>query len=125
MLKGFGLSLDRLLEGAEMGAGSAGMKAVKSTRTCPRCGSKTAAEHCCGLVLTARRLPRWKMSAALVRQVHAVARQQKGLDEETYRLRLSAVGVESCKEFTRKQYQVFMAALSRLPDALVDRRRVA
>lgn len=59
------------------------------------------------------------MSAALVRQVHAVARREKGLDDETYRLRLSAVGVESCKDFTRTQYQVFMGALARLPDALV------
>ena len=99
------------------------MKAVKSTRTCPRCGSKTAAEHCCGLVLAARRRPRWKMSAAMVRQVHAIVRRQKGLDDETYRLRLSAVGVESCKEFTRRQYQVFMDALARLPDRVPSTRR--
>ena len=63
------------------------------------------------------------MSAALVRQVHSVARRQKGLDEETYRLRLSAVGVESCKEFTRRQYQVFMGALARLPDRVPSTRR--
>lgn len=101
------------------------MNAVKSTRTCPRCGSKTAAEHCCGLVLAARRRPRWKMSSAMVRQVHAVARRQKGLDEETYRLRLSAVGVESCKDFTQLQFRTFMAALARLPDMVQPARRAS
>lgn len=101
------------------------MTPPKSTRVCPRCGSKTAAENCCGLMLAARRRQRWKMSAGLVRQVHTIARKQKGLDEETYRMRLGAVGVVSCKDFTKQQYRVFMGALARLPDARVIRRAVA
>lgn len=60
---------------------------------------------------------RWKMSPSMVRQVHAIARRQKGLNEETYRMRLGAVGVESSKDFTRRQYHDFMRGLTKLPDA--------
>lgn len=62
------------------------------------------------------------MTKMLVRRVHAVARGQKGLDEETYQLRLQAVGVASSKDFTKAQYVEFMKGLARLPDVL--RRRV-
>ena len=101
------------------------MKTVKSTRTCPRCGSTSAMDYCCGLVLSARRVRRWKMTPSLIRQVHSVARKQKGLDEETYRLRLSAIGAESCKDFTRDQYRFFMRGLATLPDANPPRRGIA
>lgn len=94
-------------------------------RKCPRCGTLTPAANCCGIELAAKRRQRWRMSSLLVRQVHAVARRQKGLDEETYRLRLGAVGVESCKQFTRLQYKGFMHELAKLPDAFPQRRRMA
>lgn len=83
-------------------------------RTCPRCGVRTGAWNCCGIDLTVRRA-RWMMSPDLVRRVHAT-KAQKGLDEETYRLRLAAVGVESCKQLSRQQFGVFMAGLAALPD---------
>ena len=61
------------------------------------------------------------MTKMLVRHVHIVARVQKGLDEETYKLRLRAVGAESSKNFTRVQYVEFMKGLAKLPD--MPRRR--
>ena len=56
------------------------------------------------------------MTKALVQRVHAVARGRKGLDEETYRLRVRAVGAETSKRFTREQYREFMRGLAKLPD---------
>lgn len=55
------------------------------------------------------------MSPDLIRRVHAL-KAQKGLEDETYRLRLGAVGANSCKELSRKAFGVFLAALSALPD---------
>lgn len=83
-------------------------------RTCPRCGVRTGAWNCCGIDLTVRRAP-WRMSPDLIRRVHAL-KAQKGLDDETYRLRLGAVGASSCKDLSRQSFGVFMAALSALPD---------
>lgn len=83
-------------------------------RNCPRCGGRTAAPDCCGIILTAR--PRWRMTKSLIQRVHAIARGSKGLDEEAYRMRLRAVGVESCKQLTREQYREFMRGLAKLPD---------
>jgi hypothetical protein len=90
------------------------MPLARRTRICPRCERRTAAPDCCGIVFAARR--RWRMTKALVQRVHIVARAQKGLDEETYRLRLQSVGVESSKRFTREQYHRFMRELAKLPD---------
>jgi hypothetical protein len=83
-------------------------------RKCPRCGGRTAASDCCGIMLAERR--RWRMTKSLIQRVHAIARGSKGLDEEAYRLRLRAVGVESCKQLSREQYHVFMRDLAKLPD---------
>jgi len=57
------------------------------------------------------------MTKKLVQKVHVVALRQKGLSREDYKLRLRAVGVESCKDFTHKQFSEFMRQLDRLPDA--------
>lgn len=84
------------------------------TRTCPLCESQTTALECCGLDLTARRP--WRMTRERITRVHAVARGQKGLDEETYRLRLRAVGVESSKQLTQAQFRDLMQGLAKLPD---------
>lgn len=56
------------------------------------------------------------MTKSLIQRVHAVAMGSKGLNEEAYRLRLRAVGVASCKQFSREQYREFMRGLAKLPD---------
>ena len=84
-------------------------------RYCPQCGSRTLLRWHCNIDLSARR--RWAMSPERIRAVHVLARSVKGLDEETYRLRLAAVGVTSCKELSRAQFAAFMAGLRALPDA--------
>lgn len=83
-------------------------------RTCPRCGRSTGAWNCCGIDLTVRR-NRFVMTPPLVRRVHAL-KAQKGLDDETYRLRLAAVGVDSCKQLSRQQFGAFIRGLAALPD---------
>lgn len=83
-------------------------------RQCPMCDQRTFASYCCGIDLTVQ--PRgFAMTKPLLRMVHVQA-ARKGLDDETYRLRLRAAGVESSKEFTREQFKSFMAELSKLPD---------
>lgn len=84
-------------------------------RRCPRCNCLTAVSNCCGIDLTVRRRP-WQMTQDKVRLVH-VLRARKGLDDETYRLRLSAVGVTSSKHLGRKAFRTFLRGLAALPDA--------
>jgi len=95
----------------------------KKVHTCPRCGQSTRAPSCCGVIFAFRQ--RWRMTKLLIQRVHAVAMGQKGLDEEAYRLRLQAVGAESCKQLTRMQYVVFMRALAKLPDVPKKRKAAA
>ena len=90
------------------------MTARPRNRTCPRCGVRTGAWNCCGIDLTVRRAA-WVMSPDLIKRVHML-KAQKGLDDETYRLRLIAVGVDSCKKLSRQSFGTFMAGLSALPD---------
>lgn len=85
------------------------------SHTCPVCQTAATSPWCCGIDLTAA--APWRMTPERIRAVHVLAMTTKGLDEETYRLRLGAVGVESCKQFTREQYHTFMGALRDLPDA--------
>lgn len=89
-------------------------------RRCPRCDRLTARHDCCGIDLTVRRR-RFKMTPDLLRMVHTTV-SQKGLDDETYRLRLGAVGVASSKQFDRTTFSRFMAELAKLPDAPSARR---
>lgn len=84
-------------------------------RKCPRCGDRTAEWNCCGINLTVRRA-RWSMSAENIRLVHVV-KSRKGLDEETYRLRLGAVGVASCKDLNQAQFRKFLEGMATLPDS--------
>jgi hypothetical protein len=56
------------------------------------------------------------MTQKIIKRVHVVALRKKGLTREDYKLRLNAVGVESCKEMTQQQYSEFMRQLARLPD---------
>lgn len=92
-------------------------------RACPRCGCKTRASECCGIILSQR--VRWRMTKLLVRRVQIAARLEKGLSEEVYRLRVAAVGAESCKKFTRTQYHTFMRELAKLPNAAPARKAAA
>jgi hypothetical protein len=85
-------------------------------RRCPRCERLTASTHCCGLDLAARRRLPWRMDAHKVRLVHTL-KARKGLDDETYRLRLAAVGVDSCKQLGRSSFRTFLSGLASLPDA--------
>lgn len=82
--------------------------------TCPICESRTSATHCCGIDLASKR--RWKMTADRVKYVHALAMGRKGLDDDTYRLRLSSVGVESSLQLNRVQYLSLIQGLAKLPD---------
>lgn len=84
-------------------------------RECPLCGARTTRVWCCGLDLAAAKP--WRMTGARVHAVHVLARAQKGLDEETYRARLGAVGLKSCLDMNRLQFHEFMRALRALPDA--------
>jgi hypothetical protein len=85
-------------------------------RQCPICDVPTSARWCCGLDLADARP--WRMTRSRIRAVHVLARSRKGLDEETYRARLAAIGVTSSLQFTREQFDSFMRGLRALPDAL-------
>jgi hypothetical protein len=84
-------------------------------RECPLCGRHTSGGWCCGIDLTAARP--WRMSPDRIRSVHVLAMGTKGLDEETYRLRLEAVGVTTSKDLDRAQFTALVQGLRALPDA--------
>ena len=84
-------------------------------RTCPVCERETAAAWCCGIELAAAQP--WRMTRERVRAVHVLARSRKGLDQETSRLQLHAVGVKTSLALNRQQFNRLMRALRALPDA--------
>mgnify|MGYP000878483846 CR=1 FL=1 len=84
-------------------------------RTCPQCDRETAAAWCCGFDLASA--PPWRMTRERIRAVHVLARSRKGLDDETYRLQLQAVGVTTSLALNRQQFHRLMRALRALPDA--------
>lgn len=94
------------------------------TRTCPMCAARTRATYHCGIDLTVRR-KRWSMSKDRIRLVHCLA-TRKGLDRDTYKLRLQQVGCESSKTMTRSQFTAYVRGLQRLPDcpAWLERQRL-
>ncbi|RRN78510.1 hypothetical protein EIM50_13555 [Pseudoxanthomonas sp. SGD-10] len=79
---------------------------------CPACGSHTAARICCGIDLEAP----FVMTTARIRKLRRYAHGQKGLDEETYRLHLAAVGATSTRDLTREQHTALLRRLGALPD---------
>ena len=83
-------------------------------RRCPRCERLVETPDCCGVLLTAKR-KRWHMTKDKKRLVHII-KARKGLSEEDYRLRLSAVGVASCTQLTRDQFHAFLKGMAALPD---------
>jgi hypothetical protein len=87
---------------------------MTAPRQCPRCGLKSRRLNCCGIDLGFRR--RWRMTPAMVRQVHVIARVRKGLDTDTYRLHLAAVGVTTSKRLNRTQHYALLQRFAALPD---------
>lgn len=90
-------------------------KSQPARRRCPRCRVLTGSWNCCGIDLTVRRRP-WLMDAEKIKLVHVV-KARKGLDDDAYRLRLAAVGVDSCKQLGRGAFRAFMRGLAALPDS--------
>lgn len=84
-------------------------------RTCPLCRSTVRTDYCCGIDFRAPRSA-WRMTGEKVRLVHVLARSRKGLDEETYRLRLAGVGVSTSLALSRDQFHALLAGLASLPD---------
>lgn len=66
-----------------------------------------------------------RISTNMVKAIRAYAHGRKGLDEETYRMHLQAVGVDSTLQLTRAKRQQLIERLRKLPDspAWVDRRQ--
>ena len=88
-------------------------------RLCPICRAATDAAFCCGMRLGRPfRMSRDRISA-LRRYVHG----RKGLDQETYRMHLAAVGATSTSLLTRAQHDALLQRLRALPD--MPRRRAA
>lgn len=92
-------------------------------RTCPHCERETTAAWCCGWNLAGSQ--RWRMTRERIRAVHVLARTRKGLDEETYRLQLHAVGVDSSLALNQGQFDRLMRSLRALPDATTKRVKAA
>lgn len=84
-------------------------------RTCPLCAAPIRTDYCCGIDFRAQRSA-WRMTGDKVRLVHVLARSRKGLDEETYRLRLAGVGVNTSLALSRDQFHALLAGLAALPD---------
>lgn len=57
------------------------------------------------------------ISKPLVKAIRRYAHGIKGLDEETYRLHLRAVGASSTLELTREQHAALMERLRALPSS--------
>lgn len=88
---------------------------------CPACGSETTARICCGVDLEAP----FVMTTARIRSLRRYAHGMKGLDEETYRMHLAAVGAKSTTELTREQHTALLRRLGGLPDRPRKRARGA
>lgn len=81
-------------------------------RLCPICRGATDALYCCGM-----RLGRpFRMSRDRISAIRRYAHGRKGLDQETYRMHLTAVGATSTSLLTRGQHDALMARLGALPD---------
>ncbi|MBB5885422.1 hypothetical protein DYQ93_11665 [Xanthomonas sp. LMG 8992] len=56
------------------------------------------------------------ISKPLVKAIRKLAHGQKGLDQDTYRMHLRAVGATSTLEITREQHHALLQRLCALPD---------
>ncbi len=59
----------------------------------------------------------FRISPAMVKALRRLAHGQKGLDEETYRAHVRAVGCESTLDLTRPQHAALLQRLVALPDS--------
>lgn len=82
------------------------------THQCPACGTRTDRSECCGLYLAGP----FHMTRDRVIALRRYAHGRKGLDQETYRMHVRAVGVESTLDLTRDQYAALLRRLRPLPD---------
>lgn len=87
-------------------------------KPCPRCRASIGArrQRCPQCQADLRRAP-WQMTAGRIRVLRTIVHTRKGLDEETYRDLLGAMGVTSTKKLTRQQYLDLRARLMSLPDS--------
>ncbi|MFZ6696787.1 hypothetical protein ACO0J1_13555 [Stenotrophomonas acidaminiphila] len=60
----------------------------------------------------------FRVSTPMVKALRRLAHGQKGLDEETYRAHVRAVGCESTLDLTRPQHAALLQRLIALPDSL-------
>lgn len=89
-------------------------------RLCPICRDATDALYCCGMRLGRPFSMSRDRISALRRYVHG----RKGLDQDTYRMHLHAVGATSTSLLTRAQHDALLERLRALPD-MPPRRRTA
>ena len=91
------------------------------TRQCQRCGTVNEGSFTlcksCGNALVKRR---FKMTFDKIKLVKTLA-NRKGLiiggDDELYKLRLGAIGLNSCKDFKKQSdFNLFIKQLKNLPD---------
>jgi len=87
---------------------------ARKYKQCPRCGLSSqrgtkVCSHC------QNHFERWRMNTERIRLCHVLAKR-KGLDDEVYRWRLNALGVESCKDLKKSQFFEFVKGLNSLPD---------
>ncbi len=59
----------------------------------------------------------YRIGPAMVKALRRLAHGQKGLDEETYRAHVRAVGCESTLDLTRPQHAALLQRLVALPDS--------
>jgi hypothetical protein len=59
----------------------------------------------------------FRISPAMVKALRRLAHGQKGLDEDTYRAHVRAVGCESTLDLTRRQHAALLQRLVALPDS--------
>lgn len=79
---------------------------------CPACGDLTERDRCCGIDLAAP----FAMTTARVKALRRYAHGQKGLDADTYRMHVVAVGASSTTALTRQQHTELLRRLGALPD---------
>ena len=84
---------------------------------CPACGTVTERSECCGIYLAGP----FRMTTPRVRALRAYAHGRKGLDAETYRMHVRAVGCESTLDLSRDQYNALLRRLRQLPDRMRSR----
>ncbi len=105
------------------------------TRPCPRCGTRYPFRDAAGKTIThcrSCRVPlrpkRFHMNKRRTRWVHIYFLSRKGLTYHEYKLRLQAVGVDTCKDLNREQYARLFREGRKLPDSpkwKTGKRRIA